>query len=379
MKKVIIALHPIEKGIPNYNELIESFEIVNYSLTTPEKFEIDMKLKPYNEAVAIFGSYPGFKPFNGLIDHKIIDSLPSNLEIIGLCSAGFDGYDLSYLKLKNIKLCNVPVNKLIAMDVADCALWHVLSGIRKFNSWDKYIKNDSLNNSNDNNNSHTLKIRDIVRNNYVIDSEKEKGFAFGHIYHGTSTRSSLTKKCLILGYGLIGKSVVDRMSVLGMEINVLVRDKSKYNDSRVNFYSSKLDSDILKASSGIDVIIICLPGGSETYHCVNKKILDNLNENSIIVNIGRGSCIDVEALRTAIESGKVSHVGLDVFDKEPVIENYYLDESYINENSNKFFTSTITPHLGSSTLDTLECATYECIKNIINGLNTGEYSNIVNT
>lgn len=375
MKPVIISLYPIEKSIPNYNQFIEAFEIVYYNLSTTENFINDMKNEPFNKAVAIFGSYPGFRPLNGLTDHKLIDSLPKNLKIISLCSAGFDGYDLDYLKSKNIKLSNIPVNKLIAMDVADCALWHVLSGIRKFNNWDQFIKSNSIN-------SNTLKVRDTVRNNYVNINNKLSGFAFGHIYHGNPITSCSNKNCLVLGYGLIGKSVVDRMLVLGMNVNVLVNDKLKYNantnNGKIKFFSSNIENDINIATKSIDIIIVCLPGGDKTFHCINKKIFDNINNNSIIVNIGRGTCINNNDLKIAIENGKIAHVGLDVFENEPIIEDYFLNESSINENSNIFFTSSITPHLGSSTLNVIQYSTYQCIQNLIDGLKTGNFINIVN-
>lgn len=383
MKPVIISLYPIEKSIPNYNQFIEEFEIVYYNLSTTENFINDMKNEPFNKAIAIFGSYPGFKPLNGLIDHKLIDSLPKNLKIISLCSVGFDGYDLNYLKFKNIKLSNVPVNKLIAMDVADCALWHVLSGIRKFNNWDQFIKLNSFNSIN----SNTLEVRDKVRNNYINNSNnKLSGFAFGHVFHGNPITSCYNKNCLVLGYGLIGKCVVDRMFVLGMNINVLVNDKLKYindndkniDNNKINFFSSNVENDLNLATKSIDIIIVCLPGGDKTFHCINKKILDNINNNSIIVNIGRGTCINNNDLKIAIENGKISHVGLDVFENEPTIENYFLDESSINENSNSFFTSSITPHLGSSTLNVLQYSTYQCIQNLIDGLKTGNFLNVVN-
>lgn len=373
-KPVIISLFPIPEAILNHTQLLNKYDVVKYQLTTPSDFESDMSKEPYRSAIAIFGSYPGFKPIGGLEEQSLIDALPPNLKVIGLCSAGYDGYDLQHLSSKDIKLCNVPVDKYIAMDVADCALWHVLSGIRKFNSWDRLTRI----NTTEDNHSHTLKLRDKVRNDFVKPGEKQVGFAFGHIYHGQPVRRASGRKCVIYGYGLIGKAVAERMITIGMEVNVVIRDKSKYQDSDFFFYSSSSPSEVEKATQGANVLVVCLPGGKDTFNCINKQTFDNVGSDCVVVNIGRGSCIDTEALKAAIESNKVSHVGLDVFPNEPIIEAYWHDEKEVNSSSNRFYTTSVTPHLGSSTIDTLEFASFTCIENIMIGIETGQFKNVVN-
>lgn len=181
---------------------------------------------------------------------------------------------------------------------------------------------------------------------------------------------------------MIGKAVVDRMLVLGMNVHVIVRDMSKYTANGdvhdVNFHSSLDESQFQNAMKGADVIIVCLPGGKHTLNCINKSTFNIINDNSIIINIGRGSCINTKDLQSAIDDGKVSHAGLDVFPNEPTIENYWLDESLVNNKSNNFFTTSITPHLGSGTLNVYQYASYTCIENIINGLQNNDFINVVN-
>lgn len=355
MKPVIIELYDKGDNLPNKEELESKYEVIRYHVTTKEKFFEDIQHQPLNEAVAIFAGYPGFKAVGGLHEHSLIDFLPSTLKVIGLCSAGMDGLDVAYLNAKGIQVTNVPVDEHIAMDVADCALWHVLNGVRKFNYWDHLLKNAGVD-------GHTLEIRENVRNHYT--DKKASGFAFGHLFHGKEVRRSHNRKCVVLGYGLIGKQVVNRMLVIGMDINVVVRNPEKYqteSNPRITIYSSK---DLVNATKGADVIVICLPGCKETNDIINEEIFHNLNDNAIIVNVGRGSCIDTKALQNAIESGKVAHTGLDVFPNEPIVERYWLDEHSIN-NKNPFFTSSITPHLGSSTSETLDYANYSCVETIL--------------
>lgn len=377
MKPSILALFPIQPTINNYNHLLENFDIIYYTLTTRENFINDIKSDKLNKIQAIFGSYPGFKSIGGLNDVEIINSLPNSLKIISLSSAGYDGYDLQLLKDKNIKLTNVPVDDYVAMDVADCALWHVLSGIRKFNSFDNYIKSNT-------NDANTLIVRDQIRNvNIINDNEKHKGFAFGHVYHNNSITRCSKKKCVIFGYGLIGKLVSQRMKTIGMDVNIVVRDKSKYvshsdNNDNDKLYSSNSKTELTNAVSNANVIIICLPGGSHTENIINKEIFQLINDNSIIVNIGRGSCINTQDLKDAINSKKISHIGLDVFPNEPIIENYWFNDQSINQTSNNFYTSSITPHLGSATLETFEFATETSISDIINVIENDTFNHVVN-
>lgn len=376
-KPTVIALYQIQPTISNYAYFLDNFNVVYYTLSTTEQFKADMQREPYKSALAIYGSYPGFAPVGGLHDKTVIDSLPPNLKIIGLCSAGYDGYDLTYLARRNIKVCNVPVDDEVAMDVADVALWHVLSGVRKLNNWDHKIHNSSSD-------QHTLKIRDEIRNEFITEEDdKESGFAFGHIFHGHPVRRASRKTCVVYGYGLIGKQVVKRMLAIDMRVNVLVKDKSKHStnntDPRISIYSSSIEADLLIATKNADVLVICLPGGKETNNIVSTETFQNISNDSIIVNVGRGSCVDTEALKVAIKSSKISHVGLDVFPNEPIIENYWFNETSTNKTSNKFFTSSITPHLGSSTLDTFEFASYSCIANIITALESNKFANVVNS
>ncbi|TID25581.1 hypothetical protein CANINC_002881 [Pichia inconspicua] len=355
-KQSIIALYKIQDSIPSYNELIEKYTIIPYQLTTKEKFINDMKMKPYSDAVAIYGSFPCLNPIGGLLDKQIISALPQNLKIIGISSAGYDAYDLDELAKNGIKLTNVPVSKEAAMDVADTALWHVISGCRKFTYWDK--KTRDIND--------TLKVRDIVRNEDVND--KEVGFAFGHVVSGIPVRRISNRKAIVLGYGLIGQFLVERLKSLNMNVNIIVTNKEKYKTSK-DYENIFNVTDLPEIAENTDVIVVCLPGGSNTKHIINENIINKLNPQSIIVNIGRGSCIDHQALKKAVEINHIGHVGLDVFDTEPHIEEFW---------TQNLKQCTLTPHLGSATFETFEFATDVNIKNIMSILEGKECENILN-
>lgn len=66
-----------------------------------------------------------------------------------------------------------------------------------------------------------------------------------------------------------------------------------------------------------DVLIISLPGTQDTFHMVGAKQLSLLPDEAVIINVGRGTVIDQEALIRELKSGRL-YAGLDVFEKEPL-------------------------------------------------------------
>ena len=63
-----------------------------------------------------------------------------------------------------------------------------------------------------------------------------------------------------------------------------------------------------------------LPGTKEAFHMVGEKQLALLPDGAVIINVGRGSVIDQEALARELKNGRL-YAGLDVFEKEPLRED----------------------------------------------------------
>ena len=66
-----------------------------------------------------------------------------------------------------------------------------------------------------------------------------------------------------------------------------------------------------------DLLIISLPGTTETYHLMNEEMFAAIQPGAYLVNIGRGSVIDEEALIAALKDGKLAGAALDVLETEP--------------------------------------------------------------
>jgi len=135
----------------------------------------------------------------------------------------------------------------------------------------------------------------------------------------------------ILGMGNNGKMLAQRLHALGMNIIA-------YNNSPIQGYDycQKLaakngDSmDELLAQS--DFVILSLPLNESTFHMINRDTLAKMKDGAFLVNMARGGIVCTEDLIEALNSGKLSGAGLDVFEEQPLrpdsplwhMENVYI-------------------------------------------------------
>lgn len=77
---------------------------------------------------------------------------------------------------------------------------------------------------------------------------------------------------------------------------------------------SELD-ELLKSA---DVVAMCLPGTSETYHIMDKRRLSLMRPGAYLVNCGRGTAVDPGALAEALKAGTIAGAALDVTEPEPL-------------------------------------------------------------
>lgn len=51
---------------------------------------------------------------------------------------------------------------------------------------------------------------------------------------------------------------------------------------------------------------------------MNEKAFDKMKSTAYFINVGRGPIVDEEALKNALDEGKIAGAGIDVFDMEPL-------------------------------------------------------------
>ena len=73
-----------------------------------------------------------------------------------------------------------------------------------------------------------------------------------------------------------------------------------------------------------DIVVMSLPGYSDTKGVIGEKELQLMKSNAILLNVGRGTAIDSLALAKALQGRSIYGAGLDVTDPEPLPEDHPL-------------------------------------------------------
>jgi len=117
----------------------------------------------------------------------------------------------------------------------------------------------------------------------------------------------------VVGTGRIGAAVMDRLRGFGCRI--LAYDK------RPKTAADYVPLDELLRLS--DVVTLHTPLNADTRHLLSRRRIEQMKRGAYIINTGRGSLLDTEALIPALESGRLAGVALDVLEGEDGI--FYAD------------------------------------------------------
>lgn len=138
---------------------------------------------------------------------------------------------------------------------------------------------------------------------------------------------------LVVGLGDIGGTFARKMKALGSyTIGIRRSDLAKPDYMDELYLMDELDELLPKA----DIVALCLPGYNETLNVMSKERLMKMKKDAILLNVGRGTAIDTEALCEVLENGHLQGAGLDVTNPEPLPKDHRLW---------KIKNAIITPHV----------------------------------
>ena len=261
-------------------------------------------------------------------DENIILKLSDKVKIISNFAVGYGNIDIESAKKRNIAVTNTP--DVLTDATAEIAILVLLGAARRAKEGMEWVK----------------------KKNWKWSSD----FLMG---------KQLTDSRLgILGMGRIGRAVADKARAFGMKIHYHNRSRLDKNLEKNSIYHKSLES-LLSVS---DFFSINCPATKETKHIINNKTIKYFPDKAVVSNSARGDMIDDDAMVSALKSGKIFSLGLDVYNGEPNIHPEYLTLP------NVF----VLPHLGSSTLKTRTAMANLAIKNIEDFFKTGKSKNKVN-
>ena len=253
------------------------------------------------------------------VNAALIDALP-NLEIIGNFGVGYDAVDAKHAVTRSVMVTNTP--DVLTEEVADTTIGLLIDTVRELSKSQEFLRAGNW----------------AKEGRYPLSKLSLRGRTVG-----------------IFGLGRIGKAVAHRVAAFGLPIAYHNRRKS--DDVSYDYYPSLLE--LVKA---VDTLILVAPGGAETAKAVNAEVLSALGPEGVLINIGRGSVVDEDALAAALTNGTIAAAGLDVFANEPHIPQTLLDAP----------NTVLLPHIGSASEKTRQGMADLVIDNLISWFDKGE-------
>jgi lactate dehydrogenase-like 2-hydroxyacid dehydrogenase len=239
-----------------------------------------------------------------LIDASLIGQLPACLRTIATYSVGHDHIDLTAAKAKGIAVLSTP--DVLSDAVAEIAVLVMLGVARRAHEGSR-----------------------------LIYSGQWKGWTPTQLIGRDVTGARLA----VFGMGRIGRAIA-RKAGRGFDMKVHYHNRSRLPTELEDgaTFHTRVESLLAVA----DFLVLAAPSTPETLGFLNEKIIAQLPQGAIVINVGRGSVVDDDALIAALRSGRIAGAGLDVFNNEPEINPGYLDLP------NVF----LQPHQGSSAIGT---------------------------
>lgn len=231
------------------------------------------------------------------VREPIIDAAAEGgrLKLIIRAGVGVDNIDVKYAEEKGIKVRNTPNSS--SASVAELVLGHMLS-LARF-----------------------VGISNVTMRNGEWNKKKYKGI-------------ELAGKTLgLVGFGRISLELAKKASALGM--NIIYTNRSGPKDDYPQYTYMELDELLKKA----DFVSIHTPAMKDGKALIDAEKIALMKDGAYLINCARGGVVDEAALLDALNSGKISGAGIDVFEVEPAKNNDLLNHPNVS----------VTPHIGGST------------------------------
>lgn len=130
-------------------------------------------------------------------------------------------------------------------------------------------------------------------------------------------RSIAGSHVAIIGTGDIGKNTAARFRVMGASKLIGFNRSGRDVDIFDEVYKLENFDEIIP-NEDIDILVLCVPGTSSSEGILSKERIDKLSAATYVVNVGRGSAIDQDALVSALNEGRLAGAALDVTKPEPL-------------------------------------------------------------
>jgi lactate dehydrogenase-like 2-hydroxyacid dehydrogenase len=246
---------------------------------------------------------------------EVIARLPKSVRAIANFSVGYDHVDTKAARAKGVIVTNTP--EVLSDATAELTMMLILGAARRASEGERLVR------------THEWK-------------DWSPSFMVGTQVTG--------KRLGILGFGRVGQVVAKRARGFDMEIH--------YNDPKRLPPAIEAGAIYHETPEALlphcDFLALHCVSSPETIKLLNAARLALLPDGAIVVNASRGTVIDDDALIAALQSGKLTAAGLDVYNNEPDINPGY------RQLPNVF----LMPHIGSATKETRVAMGFRALDNL---------------
>jgi D-3-phosphoglycerate dehydrogenase len=276
---------------------------------------------------AVIGSYDGLAVRSATkVTPKIIAAANGRLRVIGRAGIGVDNIDVAAATAKGVVVMNTPFGNSIT--TAEHALAMLMALARQIPAADRSTQAGTW----------------------------EKARFMG---------VEITGKVLgVIGCGNIGSVVARRAQ--GLEMRVIAYDPFLSEERALELGVEKVELDELFRRA--DFVTLHTPLTERTRNIIDAAAIAKMKKGVRIVNCARGGLVVEDALRAALESGKVAGAGIDVFSEEPATSNALFGAPNV----------ICTPHLGAATTEAQENVAVQIAEQMADYLTTGAVRNALN-
>jgi D-3-phosphoglycerate dehydrogenase len=205
------------------------------------------------------------------IDREWMDAAP-NLRFIARSGSGLENIDVSYAESKGIRVLNSPEgNRAAVGEHAIGMLLMLMNNLRQADA-------------------------DVRAGRWPREENR------GYEVEG--------KTVGIIGYGLMGSSLAQKLKGFGAEVIAYDKYKSGYSNDIVR----EVTLETLKATS--DIVSLHLPLNAETHYFANASFFNSFAKPIYFINTARGKNTETAALVEALKNGKVKGACIDVIEYE---------------------------------------------------------------
>lgn len=233
------------------------------------------------------------------VDAELLDAAAPQLRVVANYAVGLDNVDLAECERRGIVVANTP--DVLTEATAEMTLTLMLALTRRVVDGDRLVRRSE-------------------------PWQWAPTFMLGRGLTGLTLG--------IVGFGRIGRAVARLAEAHGMRV--------------VHAGELPLD-DLLEMA---DIVTLHVPLTEETHHLIGGPELSLMKPTAYLVNTSRGPVVDEAALARALAEGGIAGAALDVFEREPEVEEGLLGLENV----------VLTPHLGSATRDTRVAMGMLCVE-----------------